>query len=257
MNGIGVVVALPREIPAGFVRIDKHQSAESCALAVYRSASAVAQHVAVQAGVGRTRAAEGARLLIRRFSPRALLSVGFAGGLLPALNRGTLIIGTEVVCEDSSLPSAPADRDLVEQFQAAADAEALPVQQGRLVTCHQMIADPASKAVLRGKSGACAVDMETMGIAGVAHAAGLPWAAVRVIVDRAADTLPPAFLTALREDGHVATGRLLRMICRSPQLLCHLLWLVGAAATARRHLSQIFERWTTRLRVQRHHHELG
>ena len=253
MNGIGIVVALPREIPAGFVRIDKRQRAASCPFAIYRSASAAAQHVAVQAGVGRTRVAEGARLLIRRFSPQALVSVGFAGGLLPTLDRGTLIIGTEVVCEDSSPPWATADRDLVEQFQAAADAAALPVQQGRLVTSRHVVADPASKAALRGKSGACAVDMETMGIAGVAHEAGLPWAAVRVIVDSAGDTLPPALLTILREDGHVATGRLLQMICRSPQLLGHLLWLVAATATARRHLSQIFERWIRRLRVQRHH----
>jgi hypothetical protein len=169
------------------------------------------------------------------------------------LNRGTLIIGTEVVCEDSSPPWAMADRDLVEQFQAAADAQALPAQQGRLVTSHQMVADPASKAALRGKSGACAVDMETMGVAGVAYESGLPWVAVRAIVDSAKDVLPAVFLSTLREDGGVATGRLLQMICRSPQLLRHLLWLVAATATARRHLSQLFERWTTQPRVQRHH----
>lgn len=252
MNGIGVVVAVPREIPAGFVRIDNHQRVAPCALAVYRSASAAAQHVAVQAGVGCTRAAEGARLLIRRFSPQALVSFGFAGGLTPGLARGTLIIGTEVVCENAS-PTWAADRDLVQQFQAAADAEALPVQQGRLVTSRHMVADPASKADLRGKSGACAVDMETIGIVKAAREAGLPWVAVRAIVDSATDTLPPALLTTLREDGHVATGRLIQLICRSPQLLCHLLWLVGVTATARRHLSQTFERWTTHLGVQRQH----
>jgi adenosylhomocysteine nucleosidase len=252
VNGIGVVVALPREIPAGFVRIDNCQRVESRAFAIYRSTSTAAQHVAVQAGVGRARTAEGARLLIRRFSPQALVSFGFAGGLTPELARGTLIIGTEVVWEDSSRKWA-ANRGLVEQFQAAADAESLPVQQGRLVTSHCITADPTSKADLRGKSGACAVDMETVGIVEAAHEAGLPWVAVRAIVDGATDTLPPACLATLREDGHVATGRLIRMVCRSPQLLCHLLWLAGATAKARRHLSRTFERWTTRLGVQRPH----
>ena len=172
---------------------------------------------------------------------------------MPGLARGTLIIGTEVACADSFPQWAAANHDLVKQFQAAADAEALPVQQGRLVTSRHMVADPASKADLRGKSGACAVDMETIGIVKAAHEAGLPWVAVRAIVDSATDTLPPALLTTLREDGHVATGRLICRLCRSPQLLCHLLWLLGATAMARRHLSQTFERWTTALGVQRHH----
>jgi hypothetical protein len=140
-----------------------------------------------------------------------------------------------------------ASRDLVEQFQAAAVAEGLPVHPGRLVTSRHIIADPSSKAELRDKSGAWAVDMETVGIVEVADEASLPWVAVRAIVDAATDTLPPACVAMLREDGHVATGRLLRMMCRSPQLLWHLLRLASDTATARRHLSQVFERWAKSL----------
>jgi adenosylhomocysteine nucleosidase len=243
VSGIGVVVALPREIPAGFVRFDARHRTETYPFAFYCSASAATQHVAVQAGVGRTRAAEGARLLIRRFSPRGLVSFGFAGGLAPELARGTLIIGAEVVCEDWSGKRAVASHDLVEQFRAAADVEALPVQRGRLVTSRSIAADPASKANLRDKSGACAVDMETVGIVDAADEAGLPWVAVRAIVDSAADTLPLACVATLREDGQVATGRLVQMMCRSPQLLWPIVRLISAAAMARRRLSQAFERW--------------
>jgi nucleoside phosphorylase len=134
VSGIGVVVALPREIPAGFVRFDIRQRVETPSFSIYRSAPVATQHVAVQAGVGRTRAAEGARLLVRRFSPQGLVSFGFAGGLAPELARGTLIIGTEVVCGERSTKCVAANRDLVEQFRAAAIAEELPVQQGRLVS---------------------------------------------------------------------------------------------------------------------------
>ena len=77
------------------------------------------------------------------------------------------------------------NRDLVKQFRVAADAEKLPVQQGILMTTRHIVSDPASKAELRGKSGACAVDMETAGIAEAADETGLPWVAVRAIVDRA------------------------------------------------------------------------
>jgi adenosylhomocysteine nucleosidase len=246
-----MVIALPREIPVGFGRIDDRHSEEAQAFVTYRSASAIAQHVAVQAGVGRTRAAEGARFLIRRFSPRALVSFGFAGGLTSGLARGTVIIGTEAVGEGSSRTWA-ANCDLVAQFRAAAEAEQLPVQEGRVVTSHQLVADPVSKAALQSKSGACAVDMETIGVVEVAHEGGLPWTAVRAVVDSATDTLPPSCLAMLREDGHVAMGRFVRMICRSPQQLRYVLWLAGSMATARWHLSQTFERWTKCSAVQRH-----
>jgi adenosylhomocysteine nucleosidase len=244
LSGIGLVVALPREIPAGFVRINNRESMEPHALAVYRSASALGQHVAVQAGMGRRRAAEGARLLIRRCSPQALASFGFAGGLTPDLAPGALVIGTEVVYEDASRTLTAANRDLVEQFQAAAHAEELPVRQGILVTCRHIVADPASKAELSVRSGACAVDMETAGMVEVAHEAGLPWVAVRAIVDSAEESLPVACLTMLREDGSIAPERVIQTICRSPQLLWHFLRLAGQMATARRHLSQAFARWT-------------
>jgi adenosylhomocysteine nucleosidase len=248
VSGIGLVVALPREIPTGFVRFGNRQHVDTYLVSIYGSTAA--QHVVVQAGVGRIRAAAGARLLIRRFSPQGLVSFGFAGGLTPELARGTLIIGTEVVCKDGSGKRAVASRDLVKQFCAAAEAEKLPMRQGRLVSSRHIVADPASKTDLRNKSGACAVDMETVGIAEAADETGLPWVAVRAIVDRATDTLPPVCLTMLREDGHVATGRLLRMICRSPLVLRHIGRLAGDTALARRHLSQAFERWAKSLVVQ-------
>jgi adenosylhomocysteine nucleosidase len=244
LSGIGLVVALPREIPAGFVRIDNRERVGSCAFAVYRHMTATARLIAVQAGIGRARAAEGARLLIRRFSPQALVSFGFAGGLTPQLARGTLVIGTALACEDSFRQLAVADRDLVDRFQAAAEAAGLPVHAGILVTTRHIVAGVGPKAVLRGRSGACAVDMETAGIVEAACEAGLPWVAVRAIVDSAADHLPEACLTTLRDDGRVATGRLMRAVCRSPRLLRHFLRLAHDTATARRHLSQALEHWT-------------
>ncbi len=241
MSGIGVVVALPREIPAGFLCSANRQYVETHSYPIYRAAAA--QHVIVQAGVGRTRAAAAARMLIRHFSPQGLVSFGFAGGLAPWLARGTIVIGTEVVGEDGVGQWPMASRDLVEQFGAAAVAEELPTQQGKLVTSRCIVADSAAKADLREKSGACAVDMETLGIVEAADEASLPWVAIRAIVDSASDTLPPACLRTLHADGHVAMGRLLWMMCRSPLVLRHLVRLADHTALARRHLSQTFDRW--------------
>ena len=247
MSGLGLVVALRRELPAGFVRVDKRERMEPQHFAVYQSMPAAVRPVAVQAGVGPMCAAEGARCLIRRFAPQALVSFGFAGGLTADLARGTLVIGTEVVYEDASKRLAPAQRDLVRQFEAAADAEELPVRQGILVTTRHLVHDPIAKSELTGRSGACAVDMETAAIVEAAQEAGLPWVAVRAIVDNMWEPLPATCLTVLRRDVSVAAGRLIQAICRSPQLLWHFRRLAGNMATARRHLSCVFARWTERL----------
>jgi adenosylhomocysteine nucleosidase len=251
LNGIGIVVALPREIPTGFVRIENGERLTPRALTLYRHMTAGARLMAVQAGVGQTRAAEGARLLVRCFSPQILVSFGFAGGLEPQLARGTLVIGTALVPENGPLALAVADQALTAGFLAVAEAEGIPVQRGAIVTTQHLVADTASKFALRAQCGASAVDMETAGIVEVAREGGLPWVAVRAIVDGAEDSLPPACLTVLRDDGYVAVGPLLRTLCRSPHLLRYFLRLAGDTATARRRLSQAFERWTDSLAVRR------
>jgi nucleoside phosphorylase len=158
-----------------------------------------------------------------------------------------VVIGTGLVGEDSSRTLAEADRDLVDQFLAAAEAEGLPGQRGTIVTTQHLVSDAMSKALLRGKSGACAVDMETAGIVEVACEVGLPWVAVRAIVDGAEDLLSATCLSMLHADGRVAAARLIRAVCRSPHLVRHLLRLAGCTALARRHLSRILRRWTLEL----------
>jgi hypothetical protein len=108
-----------------------------------------------------------------------------------------------------------------------------------------MVAAAVAKSELWQKSGACAVDMETLGIVEAAAEAGLPWGAVRAITDTAAETVPAACLQMLRADGRVAVGQLFRIICRSPLVLHQLVHLARNSALAHRHLWQTFERWST------------
>jgi adenosylhomocysteine nucleosidase len=245
LSGIGLVVALPREIPRGFVRIRQHATVEPAAFVGYRHKTAASQLIAAQVGIGRRRAAEGARQLIHRFSPCALVSFGFAGGLIPQLTRGTLVIGTALASGDSAQIVAGAHRPLIDQFYAAAEAEGLPVQRGPVVTAKHIVADAASKAALRRKSGACAVDMETAGIVQAAREVGLPWVTVRAIIDSATDPMPMECLTMLGDDGHVAVGLLMRMVWRSPSLVRHFVTLARGTALAQRHLSRLLARWVS------------
>jgi len=201
--------------------------------------------IAVQSGIGYKRAAAATRLLVHRFTPQALVSFGFAGGLLPGIAPGTLIIGAQLVQEARPRETPlEANHELVEQFVAAARGAGLCFRQGKLITALHLIADIPSKAALAHTSGACAVDMETAGVAEVARQAGLAWVAVRAVVDTAEEALPAACLHTLRADGRVALGPLVRALWRSPRLLHHFVWLGCRTKTARRCLSHVLERWS-------------
>jgi len=81
---------------------------------------------------------------------------------------------------------------------------------------------PASAADKRAaflQSGAVAVDMESYAIAAVAEAHGLPFIAIRAIVDAAADEVPPALLDVTGRDGRLVLGRLLVRLLAAPRML--------------------------------------
>ena len=75
---------------------------------------------------------------------------------------------------------------------------------------------PTAKAALYGKTGAVAVDMESQVAARFAAARRLPLAALRVISDDASHVLPPAALVAMKPDGGIAIGRVLKSLLRHP-----------------------------------------
>jgi hypothetical protein len=106
----------------------------------------------------------------------AAISVGFCGALDPLLSRGDVVVPDEV--RDAITGEVwPCDALLV---QGAGD------RHGTLVTAHEVVSDPAARARLAG----LAVDMESAGTARACARAGIPFAAIRAVTDRADDCLP-------------------------------------------------------------------
>ena len=69
-------------------------------------------------------------------------------------------------------------------------------RSGRLLTSARSVGSVEDKAALFERTGAVAVDMESAAIAEVAEQHGLPFLAVRVVVDSAGDVLPAAVTAA-------------------------------------------------------------
>jgi hopanoid-associated phosphorylase len=142
----------------------------------------------------------------------ALVSWGMAGGLDPTLRAGTICIPTAVISRDGATYAADINwRELV----GAAIAARHRVVEGTLLSNARVIDDIDGKAAAFRDTGAVAVDMESVGIADIAAKRGLPFIAVRAIVDTAGDALPGVVLAA-SVAGHVSVARLIVELLRTP-----------------------------------------
>jgi adenosylhomocysteine nucleosidase len=161
-------------------------------------------------GVG-SAAARGAQALASA-GVKSLVSWGFAGGLDPALRAGTVFLPSEVIGGGAAFSTA---RDWRERLSRALVALG-PLVGGKLLTSPRPVDSVAAKAALFESTGAAAADMESGVIAAVARDHGLPFVAVRVIVDTARDRVPAAAWRATAQDGRLKAGSLIFAVLRRP-----------------------------------------
>ena len=145
-------------------------------------------------GIGRAAAAAAARALVDA-GVSALMTFGMAGGLDPALETGTVVMPRELISSDGARYTTC--RAWREQVGLAVNT-LCALTEGNLLTSSGAIETPADKAAAFRSTGAVAVDMESAAVAEIAAKHNLPFIAVRVIVDTAADELPRAVVAASR-----------------------------------------------------------
>ena len=178
-------------------------------LAVFAAADRPPAHCA---GIGAGAAREASRALIAE-GCTALLSLGTAGGLDPALNAGAVVIADRIVAADgrSFATSRPWRKALVESVTEAGGT----VSVAPIAGSDEMVTSVEAKQDLRRRTGSVAVDMESVGVAEVAAEAGLPFLALRAVADTAGRSVPAWVLRGVGADGvlrplAVATGLLAR-----------------------------------------------
>lgn len=186
-------------------------------------------------GMGLAAATAAARELVSAGAD-ALLSFGLAGGLDPGLPAGTVCLPFEVIPADGA--GVPTTRWWREALRPALASRCL-VTGGRLLTSPVMIESVVQKAQAFRSTGACSVDMETLGVGQVAAEHRLSFMAVRVIVDTARDPLPPAVGRATGPTGEVPVLRLLAELGRHPRDLPAVIRLGARYRAARRALAAV------------------
>ena len=190
--------------------------------------------LATVSGMGPEAAESAAKRLVAA-GATALVSWGMAGGLDPTLPAGTICVPELVIAPDGA--SFSTDHHWRE-LTTAAIVSRRTVVRGKLLSSSWAIEDVAGKAAAFRKTGAAVVDMESAAVARVAAAHALPFLAVRVIVDTAADALPAA-VGAATGTGGLRMSRLVIGILKSPSELRPLLRLASRYRTAIRSLRAV------------------
>lgn len=163
-------------------------------------------------GVGPRRAEMAGKNLLGH-GAAALLSWGSAGGLIPTVSPGSLVLPGKVIGADqSSYSTDPAWHGrLLDQLKGS-----LNVYQGSLAESVTPLKTPTEKRILFERTSAIAVDMESGAVAKVAQEAGVPFMAVRAIADSAEMAIPQSPLKAIDEFGELSLMTLLSGLIRHP-----------------------------------------
>jgi hopanoid-associated phosphorylase len=154
-----------------------------------------------------------------------IVSFGVAGGLDPALMPGDLVIASAVVTDQ--------DRYRTDEVWARALLAAVPGAVHADISGIEMpLVHPADKRAVRRTHRTAAVDTESHIAAAIAARRGVPFAAVRVVLDPAHRSLPPAALVPLRRDGSADIGAVLASVRRQPAQLPSLMRIVADVSLA-------------------------
>ena len=174
-------------------------------------------------GIGAKRTEKVIAELTREHGVTEIVAMGYAGAADPTLKTGELVLGTDtcLVSEGgetevhSRTAVASLDAKLLARATAALVEWGIPHRAGKIGTVTRVLTEPREKMGLAERFGIRAVDMETYHVAEAASRYGLPFLAVRSIVDTAEMQLPQG-LDALYKEGRVSVARSLGYVVNHP-----------------------------------------
>ncbi|CAH0346579.1 5'-methylthioadenosine/S-adenosylhomocysteine nucleosidase [Bacillus sp. CECT 9360] len=155
--------------------------------------------ILLKSGIGKVNAAMSTAILLEKFKPDAVINTGSAGGYLPSLNIGDVVISTEVRHHDvdvtvfgyeygqvPQMPPAflPDEKLLKVAEEAAHEIEDIQVVKGLIVTGDSFMNDLDRVDFVRGKFKKLhAVEMEAAAIAQVSYQFKVPFVIIRSLSD--------------------------------------------------------------------------
>jgi hopanoid-associated phosphorylase len=189
-----------------------------------------------QTGMGGINATRAAKAVLNEHTA-GLVSLGTATALDANIECGTVFLPGAICWSDGSHAATDPDwrRALIDAINSR-----LPIATGDLLQTDEMLRTPARKQQLHRDTGACGADMESGALARVAAGAGIPFVALRVVLDTANDSVPETALSAVAADGNTRPGNLLMTLLRRPGDVTALIRLLFRFRTAAQSLKSAY-----------------
>jgi adenosylhomocysteine nucleosidase len=201
----GFVIALPEEIST----LTTQKIVKGCCTFI------TDDKIIANAGAGPDNAKLAAEQLIAH-GAQQLISWGCAAALKPELKPGDLVLATQLI--DADLAVIKIDANWI-NFNQQKLQQHLIIQSGEIAESKTLVTSSTEKKQLQVKTGAIAVDMESIAVAKVAEQHQLPFLAIRAIADPANMDLPKAISAALNNQGDIELGKLLQFLAMHPSEL--------------------------------------
>jgi len=235
---IGIVHATSIELGAFLERCEKVKQYKGNGL-VFRGGRYKHIRVAcVQSGMGSALAARGTRALLDGHSPVWVISAGFSGALKSEMRVGDIVMADSIIDQSNNTLS-------LDMKMPADPAKGLYV--GKLYMSETLVRTVQEKQELADRTGAIAVDMESMTVAQICHDAKVRFVAVRVISDDMSHDLPEEIMTIVGSSGAVRIGAALGALWKRPSSATDMWRLRGQAQESASRLATFLEGVVTQL----------
>lgn len=214
---IGIIGAMPQEVKTLCECLENPQTTEIAGMTLVSGKLNDIAVVVMQSGIGKVNATIATTLLIQRFTPKAIINTGSAGGIGEQLSIGDVVIGDSVTHHDvdvtafgytvgqmAGMPeNYPCDTRLVDLAkQAATTFPNAKIHSGQIVSGDQFIADSSRfSAIKKDFPTALAVEMEAAAIAQTCYRFDVPFVVVRAISDLANEQASVSFDEFIEQAG--------------------------------------------------------
>jgi adenosylhomocysteine nucleosidase len=239
-----VFYAFAREIGPFKRRIKNRAAFADGGLSGFRADIAGKQYTVAGHGIGIRRAGEMARRAFEMIpAPEMVIATGVAGALSSGLKPGDLVLAHRVIQLSENGENArhilTIDREHLEDIGRSLTIAGLKYSTGALMTVPRALATAAEKKHAKVNTGAIAVDMETAAIAAEAHARGIPFVAIRAVLDTADEDVGGAEI--LGEDGVVRPLAATAYLVRNPGAVLKLPRMIRNLARATNSIADALE----------------
>lgn len=172
-------------------------------------------------GMGLRNASNAIQAALEHWRPQSVITAGFAGGLNPALPRGTVVYDPD------------------DELRIAAKLKELEAQPAVFHCAPRIAVTAAEKSELRRQTGADVVEMESAIIRAACRHAGVPCGTIRVISDAAQDDLPLDFNALMTTTDRIDWWKFARTLVFRPAAIPRLMEFQRHTRAAAQNLGRV------------------